>query len=109
LNVSRVDEIEEAIGRLPVEDFRRIAAWIHEREQTQGDSKNASSSRLREREWLRLHGEEFAGLWIALDADLLIAQGSSAVVVLQQARAAGHEQPLVVHIPRDPELPFGGW
>ncbi len=31
--MSRVDEIEDAIDRLPPEEFRRLAQWFREREQ----------------------------------------------------------------------------
>ena len=64
---------------------------------------------LLEREWLRRHESEYAGAWVALEGSRLVAQGSSALEVLGAAKAEGCEQPLVVHIPSEPELPFGGW
>ena len=37
--MSRVDEIEVAITRLPPEDFRRIAEWVRERDQQLWDEQ----------------------------------------------------------------------
>jgi len=62
-----------------------------------------------EQEWLKQHRAEYAGSWIALDGAHLVAQGSSARQVLDAARAEGCVLPLVVHIPSEPPLPFGGW
>ena len=62
-----------------------------------------------EQEWLKQHRAEYAGSWIALEGAHLVAQGSSARQVLDAARARGCDLPLVVHIPSEPPLPFGGW
>ncbi|SPF41768.1 hypothetical protein SBA4_2790007 [Candidatus Sulfopaludibacter sp. SbA4] len=67
------------------------------------------SSRSLEQDWIVQHQAEYAGVWVALEGARLVAQGSSARVVLDAARSKGYEQPLVVHIPSGPELPFGGW
>jgi len=69
----------------------------------------ATGSRLLEQEWLHRHRGEYAGAWVALEGTRLVAVGSSARQVLDAAKLAGYEQPLVVHIPSEPELPFGGW
>ena len=37
--MNRVEEIEEAIDRLRPEDFRRLAQWFRERDQTQWDEE----------------------------------------------------------------------
>jgi len=73
-----------------------------------GNPGNASFCLL-ERAWLRQHEAEYAGAWVALEGSRLVAQGSSARQVLDAAMSMGCEQPLVVHIPSDPQLPFGGW
>jgi hypothetical protein len=67
------------------------------------------SSRSLEQAWLKQHHTECAGAWIALEGARLVAQGSSARQVLDAARSKGHDQPLIVHVPKDPELPFAGW
>jgi predicted DNA-binding antitoxin AbrB/MazE fold protein len=67
------------------------------------------NARQREREWLHLNGPHYAGQWVAIEGDKLVSHGEDAKAVLQQARAAGVQHPLVMHIPKEPPLPFGGW
>src|SRR5205823_2249799 len=62
-----------------------------------------------EQEWLKQHRSEYAGDWVALEGASLLARGASARQVLDAANIKGCEQPLVVHIPSEPDLPFGGW
>ncbi|MGA2591542.1 MAG: DUF5678 domain-containing protein [Bryobacteraceae bacterium] len=69
----------------------------------------AFSTRDREQEWLRLNGPRYAGQWVAIEGNRLVSHGDNARVVLQQARTNGVEHPLVIQIPTDPPLPFGGW
>ncbi|MEP7363122.1 MAG: hypothetical protein ABI972_07700 [Acidobacteriota bacterium] len=47
--MSRVEEIEQAIGQLPPEEFRKILAWMREREEqlwNEQMERDASSGRL---------------------------------------------------------------
>jgi predicted DNA-binding antitoxin AbrB/MazE fold protein len=69
----------------------------------------AFNARHREREWLHLNGPRYAGLWVAIEGDKLVGHGESARAVLQQARAEGVPHPLLMQIPKEPPLPFGGW
>ena len=69
----------------------------------------AFNARHREREWLHLNGPRYAGLWVAIEGDKLVSHGESARAVLQQARAEGVPHPLLMQIPKEPPLPFGGW
>ena len=70
---------------------------------------DAISTRRLEQAWLSQHHAEYAGDWVALEGASLVAHGSSARQVLDAARLGGYEQPLVVHLPSEPPLPFGGW
>ena len=69
----------------------------------------ALSAREREQEWLRLNGPRYAGQWVAIDGDELVGQGDNARAVLLRARANGVQHPLVIQIPKESPLPFGGW
>lgn len=77
--------------------------------QENGRLPRGASLRSLERVWLKEHEAEYLGKWVALDGRRLVACGSSALQVLDAAAANGYEQPLIVHIPGEPELPFGGW
>ena len=63
----------------------------------------------REMRWLIEHRDEYAGQWVALAGDRLIAHGSAAREVFAAARAAGVERPLVAQVEPKDALPFGGW
>lgn len=63
---------------------------------------------LRELDWLKAHKSQYAGHWVALDGDQLLASGSDPKSVLAEAKRQGVELPLLVRVP-DSELPFGGW
>ena len=71
--------------------------------------KATFSAREREQEWLRVNSPRHAGKWLAIEGDQLMGVGDNARVVLEQARANGIAHPLLVQIPNDPQLPFGGW
>jgi hypothetical protein len=62
--------------------------------------------------WLVKNRANYAGQWVALDGDRLLAHGADAALVYQTSRAAlAHtgRVPLVVLIETADELPFGGW
>ena len=65
--------------------------------------------REQEMEWLRVNGPRHAGKWVGVEGDQLVGEGDSVVSVMEQARAQGVPRPLVVHVPKEPQLPFAGW
>lgn len=69
----------------------------------------ASVSAEKEWRWLAEHQEEYRGQWVALSEDQLIAHGNDAREVYLTAQRAGVKIPSLIHIPSEPELPFGGW
>ncbi len=62
-----------------------------------------------EREWIRAHGEEYSGQWVALHGGLLLSSGPDARAVRDEARAKGVYLPLLVHLPDEPGQPSAGW
>jgi predicted DNA-binding antitoxin AbrB/MazE fold protein len=66
-------------------------------------------ARIREYDWLRVHRQDYAGQYVALFNDQLIAHGTDGSSVLQQARAAGFPRALMVRVEALDEPPFGGW
>ena len=59
--------------------------------------------------WLEEHGEEYAGLWVALEGEQLLASGVNGREVYEEARARGATRPFLVQVETPDELPFGGW
>jgi hypothetical protein len=76
---------------------------------TDVSAQGANSGRMPEEEWIRAHGQEYSGQWVALNGDELLSHGSDVRAVRDEARAKGIHTPLMVHIPDEPNLPSAFW
>ena len=86
------------------------AVKAQQAEQEKPKKQCRDSSRFaQEMRWLAEHRAEFAGQWVALDGDRLLAAGPQAREVFEAARKTGVERPLVVQVEPPDALPFGGW
>jgi hypothetical protein len=63
----------------------------------------------RELQWLAEHRREYAGQWVALDRDRLLAHGANAREVYEAAHQTGSSLPLVVLVEAPDQPAFGGW
>jgi Family of unknown function (DUF5678) len=59
--------------------------------------------------WLAEHRQEYAGQFVALDGERLVAHGTNPRAVYCAARSAGLDIPSILRVELEPELPFGGW
>ncbi len=57
-----------------------------------------------ERKWVEENGQEYAGRWVALDGDHLLATGSSAREVYAALKAAGISGSLVMRVEHPDDL-----
>jgi hypothetical protein len=57
-----------------------------------------------ERKWLEENGQEYAGRWVALDGDHLLATGSSAREVYATLKATGISGSLVMRVEHPDDL-----
>ena len=64
--------------------------------------------RTREMEWVREHKHEYAGQWVALDGDRLIAASPVQQGVWDAVSADSAALPLVLRIPSPDDLPYIG-
>jgi hypothetical protein len=58
--------------------------------------------------WVNDHASEFAGQYVALEGDRLIAHGANADPVIETVRAAGVKAPFFTYIPSSDALPVIG-
>ncbi len=66
--------------------------------------------RQREVKWIADNRSSYAGQWVAVEGDRLVAADMDARKVFVAAKAAGIEIPFVVHILPEDSLPFvPGW
>jgi predicted DNA-binding antitoxin AbrB/MazE fold protein len=84
---------------LTVEDRKRPLSW---------ESATPTDDGRAELEWLANESRHFAGEWVALDGNRLVAHGPKLAAVKAAALAAGVSQPFFASVP-DSDLPFGGW
>ncbi|MGH9751481.1 MAG: DUF5678 domain-containing protein [Blastocatellia bacterium] len=62
----------------------------------------------RERQWIKEHKSEYAGQWVALDGDRLIAASPIQQEVWDAVIADSATLPLVLRIPSPDDLPYIG-
>ncbi|MGH9915468.1 MAG: DUF5678 domain-containing protein [Pyrinomonadaceae bacterium] len=63
----------------------------------------------REQRWLDEHGSKYAGQWVALNANRLVAHGFDGLEVYNKAKRSGVESPFLIQVEKADELSFGGW
>ncbi|HMZ20005.1 MAG TPA: hypothetical protein PLD20_18855, partial [Blastocatellia bacterium] len=64
--------------------------------------------RTREKEWIEKHRQEYAGQWVALDGDQLIAASPRRQEINAAVKTESGEPPLVLRIPSPDDLPYVG-
>lgn len=62
-----------------------------------------------ERAWVEAHREEFLGQWVALDGGDLVAHGTDARAVYDEARARGVDAPYLDQVLPKVDAYVGGW
>jgi hypothetical protein len=91
-------------------DFARFVARRRAAAPRNGGAQQRPDVECRaERQWLKEHGRQYAGQWVALDGERLIAHGVDAREVFAAVREAGLRSPFVTRVDAPEDLPFGGW
>ena len=106
------DEVIEQLRALPEDQkpkvlhyVRSLAAAARHAEHARRDERARASM-----QWIDEHRAEYAGRWVALDGDRLVAAGSNARGVYEEARRQGVEVPFVDQVEGEQEGAYwGGW
>jgi len=113
MSTNRVEDILKEIDQLPSTERLRLKRLL---EEPQGPSSARDQSvasvptpdSTRELRWLVEHAPAYAGQWVALEGDRLIAHGPNATEVFDAADADGAHLPLVTFV-EDPERMYAGF
>ena len=85
--------------RVTVEEQKRSLSW---------ESAEQLDDCRAELDWLANESRHYAGEWVALDGNRLVAHGPKLAAVKAAAQAAGVSRPFFASVP-DADPPFGGW
>ena len=107
-SMATLDQIMEEVKKLPTHEKLRLRAAL-ERITENGEELSPRRSRERERAWLEAHRDEFLDQWVVLEADQLVAYGTDARVVYNEARAKGVSTPYLIRVTPKVEPYVGGW
>ncbi|MFN0124496.1 MAG: hypothetical protein ACKV2V_28685 [Blastocatellia bacterium] len=112
-----VENILQQVKQLPLPEQRRLRVLLDEQPQPVKKTKAPLDKRLppqpmkdrsREMAWLKEHQHEYAGQWVALDGDRLIAASADRLEISAAVRSDGAHLPLIHRIASpDEPLPIG--
>lgn len=111
------ESILTLIEQLPWTERIRLNQLLARRQAESADAKPTLDKRVpcepmkdraREMKWIEEHKCEYAGQWVALDGDRLIAASPLQQEVWEAVKADGAELPLVHRIPSPDDLPYIG-
>lgn len=103
-----LDKIKEEMKDLAPEELQEVR-WLADSLLSEPAPPAYPLDCAPEQRWLAEHGHEYAGQWVALDRDRLLAHSENVREVYAAAREAGVRLPLVVRVNPADQLPFGGW
>ena len=116
-----VETILNEIGRLSAADRARLYKILARGAMTPNDTDEAAVGREKPKplpipvpepepnlRWMKAHRAEYAGRWVALEGDRLIAAGETEGEVANAAKADGAYLPLIVYLPHPEEPTFIG-
>ena len=109
--------VVEKVRTLPEGKLRLVLSFL---EQLEKDGAEGERSQRRPRArlgagaaargWIAEHRAEYTGQWVAMDADRLVANGSNAKQVYEEALRQGVAVPFLGFVKARPDGPlWGGW
>lgn len=114
MSQSTADLLFHQITALPLPEQFRLRARLNARLQAKEKPKAKfvepipAPDPLPSQRWLKEHAHEYAGQWVALDGERLIAHGTDAANVFALADADGAYLPLLTFIEPADAPPFAG-
>lgn len=106
--MATLEQILEEARKLPADEQRRLRDALDELS-SNGDTQHSYKTHEGERCWINAHRDEYLGQWVGLDGDHLVAHGTDAKRVYQEAREQGITAPYLAHVTPKVEAYVGGW
>ena len=107
------DEILERIERLPEEKKAEVLRFVERVEASLSDEhmpRAVSERAAASMRWIDKHRSEYAGQWVAMDGERLLAHGPDARAVATQARQLGIKVPFLHRVEaEEPVAVWSGW
>lgn len=120
MTTPNLQEVMRSVTSLSFTDKLTLAAFLLEQMKQDGapvpqngvaapvPPPGPDTERRRELQWIKEHRQEYAGQYVALEGDRLVAHGVDGKQVLAQARKVCPDA-LFHRFEALDELPFGGW
>ena len=111
------ESIMTMIEQLPSTERARLNQLIKEKESEPVKAKLPRDKRVpsqpmpdrtKEMDWVERHKHEYAGQWVALDGDRLVAASANRMDISAAIKADGANLPLILRIPSPDDLPYIG-
>src|SRR5829696_4874590 len=106
--MATVEQLLEEARKLPAEQLHRLRNALEALE-TNGDTLPSYRSNHQERVWIDAHRDEYLGQWVALQGDRLVAHGTDAKAVYDEARNLGIASPYLEQVAPKEAAFIGGW
>jgi hypothetical protein len=113
---SNFEQILADVKQLPRDEQQKLIEALQESQLSQPKKKLGrrvpppvpSKDRTKEAQWLKEHSKEYAGQWVALEGDQLIAHSFNANEVFAAADASGIDRPIFTQVEDPDGPPFAG-
>jgi len=108
--MSLEEAILDKVRRLPPAKQEEVLRFADGLQRERAPREAPARDRNREVKWIADNRSAYAGQWVAVEGDRLVAADMDARKVFIAAKAAGIQIPFVVHILPEDSLPFvPGW
>jgi hypothetical protein len=120
MNLERLNAIKQQLAALSADEKLDLAEFLKEQAQkdneveatatqTNGYEETPDPYRRREMEWLKQHDQEYAGQYVAVLGDRLVAHADTLPELDRLIKASGVRRPVITRIKAPGEVLFGGW